>query len=67
MNFDWLFYICKVHLNFTKDEFMESTHAEIYKIWMNHVKFNGWKIEDKDDENKSNKERRVYIDEIAFL
>lgn len=31
------------------------------------MKFNGWKIEDKDDENKSNKERRVYIDEIAFL
>ena len=47
---------------------MESTHAEIYKIWMNHVKFNGWEIEDKDNENKSNnKERRVYIDEIKFL
>ncbi len=47
---------------------MESTHSEIYKMLMNHVKFNGWEIEDKDNENKSNnQECRVYIDEIKFL
>lgn len=48
---------------------MKSTHAEIYKMWMNHVKFNGWEIDEEksDNENKSNKERRVYIDQITFL
>jgi len=47
---------------------MEATHSEIYKMWMSHVKFNGWEIYEKDSENKSNKtEQRVYIDEIPFL
>ncbi len=68
MDFDWLFYISKVHLNYSKSEFMESTHAEIYKMWMNHMKFNGWENDEKDSENKTNKtEQRVYIDEIPFL
>lgn len=47
---------------------MESTHEEIYKMWMNHVKFNEWEINEKDNENKTNKiEQKVYIDEIPFL
>ncbi|MBC2456126.1 hypothetical protein HGI53_02495 [Clostridium beijerinckii] len=57
----------KTHLNYTKAEFLESTHAEIYKMWMNHVKFNGWEIKDENNENKSGNEERVYIDEIPFL
>jgi hypothetical protein len=36
-------------------------------MWMNHSKFNGWEIEEKDIENKSSNEKRVYIDEIPFL
>lgn len=38
-------------------------------MWMNHIKFNGWEVEDKDNnENKSKREeKRVYIDEIPFL
>jgi len=36
-------------------------------MWMNHSKFNGWEIEDKETKNDSRKESRVYIDEIPFL
>jgi hypothetical protein len=47
---------------------MEATHSEIYKMWMSHVKFNGWEVEEQDNsENKSTKERRAYIDELTFL
>jgi len=69
MDFDWLFYISKVHLNYSKVEFMESTHAEIYKMWLSHVKFNGWENneDEKDSENKTQKEKKVFIDEIPFL
>ena len=69
MDFDWLFYISKVHLNYSKIEFMEATHSEIYKMWMQHVKFNSWENDEdeKDSENKTQKEKKVFIDEIPFL
>ncbi|WP_077860146.1 hypothetical protein [Clostridium sp. BL-8] len=68
MNFDWLFYISKVHLNYTREEFLCLTHEEIARLWKQHAKFNGWEIKEDNDENNSNRaEKRVYIDEIPFL
>jgi len=46
---------------------MESTHSEIYRMWMEHLKFNGWEIKDKDNDNNYRKEKKVHIDEIPFL
>ena len=63
IDFDWLFYIAKVHLNYTKEEFLDSTHAEICKLWKTHIKFNGWTF--KNGENGENE--LSYIDDVPFL
>lgn len=51
--------MAKVHLNYTKNEFMNSTMREIVDLWKIHGKFKGWKFE-----NEKKKEKRVYIDQI---
>ncbi|WP_052102619.1 hypothetical protein [Clostridium botulinum] len=43
-------YISKTHLNYSKEEFLDSTFFEICKMWEQHCKFNGWtKSEDKEN------------------
>lgn len=70
IDFDWLFYISKVHLNYTKEEFWDSTHAEIYKMWKAHIKFNGWEVKNNNEENNTKSDinyKKVNIEDIAFL
>ncbi|NFA05458.1 hypothetical protein EXM90_01685 [Clostridium botulinum] len=70
MDFDWLFYLAKVHLNYSKEEFWDSTHAEIYKMWGSHIKFNHWEIKDNNEENNPANDvnyKRVNIENIPFL
>lgn len=69
MDFGWLFYISKVHLHYTREEFWEATHAEIYKMWKAHIKFNGWKINDNDENNTVSDAnyKKVNIEDISFL
>jgi hypothetical protein len=56
-----------VHLNYTRDEFWEATHAEIYKMWKAHVKFNGWEIKSDGEENSTTNYKKVNIEDIPFL
>lgn len=60
---EWLFYVSKVHLSYTKQEFLESTFGEIATMWKLHCKFNGWTIKSSDDENKH---KKVNIDDLPL-
>ncbi|MBS4539827.1 hypothetical protein GOQ27_15235 [Clostridium sp. D2Q-11] len=51
--------MAKVHLNYSKNEFMNSTMKEIVDLWKLHGEFNGWKFK-----KEKNQDRRVYIDQI---
>lgn len=64
MDFDWFFYVAKVHLGYSKEEFMKSCPKEVSALWDMHVKFNDWKVK----EDREFKDNRVYtIDEVPWL
>jgi hypothetical protein len=61
LDFDWFFYISKVHLNYSREEFYRSCPKEIGSLWESHIKFNGWKFKE-DEDNK------VYnVDDFPWL
>ncbi len=65
MDFDWYFYLAKVHLRYSVKEFMESFPKEIDSLWKLHVNFNGW---NKDEKGNDTYEDRAYSpDEIPWL
>ncbi|MBN3418621.1 hypothetical protein EXN00_09665 [Clostridium botulinum] len=58
------------HLNYSKEEFWNTTHKEIYKQWKTHVKFNGWEVKNNNEENNTTSDinyKKVNIEDIAFL
>ncbi|HCL51118.1 MAG TPA: hypothetical protein DHW76_09000 [Clostridiaceae bacterium] len=59
--------MAKVHLNYSRDEFWEATHAEIYKMWKAHIKFNGWEVKSDGEENSATNYKKVNIEDIPFL
>lgn len=68
---DWLFYIAKVHLNYSQQEFLNATFREVVTLWKTHVDFNGWKVKETDEQNNENDKSIVYkktnIEDIPFL
>lgn len=57
MPWEWLYYIGRVQLGFSEDEFWRLTARKLLLTWDEHCKFNGWKKEEKE----------VYIDELGWL
>lgn len=49
---------------------MDSSHAEIYKMWKAHIKFNRWEVKSDNEENSNvsdTKYKKVNIEDIPFL
>ncbi|GAB6150203.1 hypothetical protein [Clostridium novyi] len=63
---EWLFYIGKVHLNYTKQEFLNSTFGEIATMWKLHCNFNNWTIKSSDDNGSENRYEKVNIDDLPL-
>ncbi|NMM65499.1 hypothetical protein HBE96_23250 [Clostridium sp. P21] len=62
--------MAKVHLNYSKTEFLESSFREIVDMWKAHVKFNGWEVKNDDEGNNTNQGdtyKHVNIEDISFL
>lgn len=65
MDFDWFFYIAKVHLHYSREEFYRSCPKEIETLWKAHTEFNGWKL--KNHSNEYDDDRVYNMDEIPWL
>ncbi|UZW13192.1 hypothetical protein OSC52_15245 [Clostridium pasteurianum] len=59
--------MAKVHLKYSKDEFMKSFPKEIDTLWDLHVKFNGWSPKDNNNSNDAYGDRVYSPDEIPWL
>lgn len=64
MDFDYFFYIGKVVMGLTEEEFWRSTPRKINALYRIHRRFNGW---DKGKEDEDEGERVYHIDEVPFL
>ena len=65
-----MFYVAHTHLNYTKEEFWNSTFKEIVDMWNLHCKFNRWQIKDDNEENNSTRDasyKKVNIVKIYNL
>ncbi|WP_189911040.1 hypothetical protein [Clostridium cochlearium] len=52
-------------MHYTKEEFWDATHSEIYKMWKEHIKFNGWEV--KSNTTSDTNYKKVNIEDIPFL